>query len=95
MMGVLTQPSPKSQLAGAAALSASAATRLVNRLEDVACSPGSSAPTTGAASTPGSPAAGHEVLATARPVHDRALEQALAEARTRPELVELVDDVLG
>ncbi|GAB2588221.1 hypothetical protein Aab01nite_49050 [Paractinoplanes abujensis] len=40
------------QLARAAALSGSATTRLVNRLEDGACSGASCAPTTGVASTP-------------------------------------------
>ena len=46
------------QLARAAALSSSATTRLVNRLEERACCGGSCARTTGAVSTPSSPQRG-------------------------------------
>ena len=50
-----------------------------------ACSPGSSAPTTGAGSTPSSRGR-TPLLDRARPTHDRTLEAAMAEAGERPEL---------
>ncbi|EWS81621.1 MarR family winged helix-turn-helix transcriptional regulator [Brachybacterium phenoliresistens] len=80
-----------SQLARAAALSASAATRLVNRLEDrglltrVLCADdrrGIYTELTPAAVT---------LLEQARPTHDRVLTEVLDEARDREELAPLVD----
>jgi DNA-binding MarR family transcriptional regulator len=79
------------QLARAAALSASATTRLVNRLEDrglltrILCADDRRGIYTEL--TP----AGRELLEEARPVHDATLERALAEARGVPELAPLVD----
>jgi DNA-binding MarR family transcriptional regulator len=79
------------QLARASALSPSATTRLVNRLEEralltrVLCEDdrrGIYTELTGA---------GHQLLDTARPVHDSALARALADARELPELAPLVD----
>ncbi len=73
------------QLARAAALSASATTRLVNRLEDrglltrILCADDRRGIYTEL--TP----AGRELLEEARPVHDATLERALAEARGVPE----------
>lgn len=82
------------QLAQAAALSPSAATRLVNRLEErgllvrVLCEDDRRGIYTEL--TP----AGRSALQAARPVHDEALGTALAEARSRPELTPLVDEVV-
>jgi len=79
------------QLARAAALSASATTRLVNRLEDrglltrILCADDRRGIYTEL--TP----AGRELLEEARPVHDATLERALTEARGVPELAPLVD----
>ncbi|MDR6611617.1 MarR family transcriptional regulator [Leifsonia sp. 1010] len=79
------------QLARASALSPSATTRLVNRLEDrglltrILCDDdrrGIYTELTGD---------GHELLDTARPVHDAALSRALDGARQVPELAPLVD----
>jgi DNA-binding MarR family transcriptional regulator len=79
------------QLARASALSPSATTRLVNRLEEralltrVLCEDdrrGIYTELTGA---------GHQLLDAARPVHDSALARALAGARELPELAPLVD----
>ncbi|MFF9564238.1 MarR family winged helix-turn-helix transcriptional regulator [Leifsonia sp. NPDC014704] len=79
------------QLARASALSPSATTRLVNRLEDrglltrILCDDdrrGIYTELTGD---------GHELLDTARPVHDAALSRALDGARHVPELAPLVD----
>jgi DNA-binding MarR family transcriptional regulator len=79
------------QLARASALSPSATTRLVNRLEErglltrVDCLDdrrGIYTELTGG---------GHQLLDRARPIHDAALEQALAEARDVPELAALVE----
>ncbi|MGE9782440.1 MarR family transcriptional regulator [Janibacter sp. CX7] len=80
-----------SQLARAAALSSSATTRLVNRLEDrglltrIICADDRRGIYTEL--TP----AGRELLETARPTHHRVLEQALDEAQEQPELAPLVD----
>lgn len=79
------------QLARASALSPSATTRLVNRLEErglltrVDCLDDRRGIYTELT------AGGHELLDRARPVHDAALEQALAEARDIPELAALVE----
>jgi DNA-binding MarR family transcriptional regulator len=78
------------QLARAAALSASATTRLINRLEErgllarVLCADDRRGIYTEL--TP----AGSDLLATARPTHDRVLEETLAEAASFPELAPLV-----
>ena len=79
------------QLARAAALSGSATTRLVTRLEDrglltrILCADDRRGIYTEL--TPG----GKRLLADAKPTHDQTLERALAEARETPELVPLVD----
>ena len=79
------------QLARASALSPSATTRLVNRLEDrdlltrVLCEDDRRGIYTELT------AAGHELLDAARPVHDAALSRALDGARAVPELAPLVD----
>lgn len=79
------------QLARAAALSPSATTRLVNRLEDrdllrrIICADDRRGIYTEL--TP----AGRALLTAARPTHDRALTHALAEAEATPELGPLVD----
>ncbi len=78
------------QLARAAALSSSAATRLVNRLEDrglltrILCADDRRGIYTEL--TP----AGRRLLAKAKPTHDATLEAALAEAEQTPELAPLV-----
>ena len=78
------------QLARATALSASATTRLVTRLEDrglltrVLCADDRRGIYTELT------AAGEKALASARPTHDRALEDALTEAEAIPELAPLV-----
>lgn len=78
------------QLGRATALSPSATTRLVNRLEDrglltrILCQDDRRGIYTELTAT------GSELLALARPVHDEALEQALAEAEQLPELAALV-----
>lgn len=80
-----------SQLARAAALSASAATRLVNRLQDrglltrVLCADDRRGIYTEL--TP----AGVDLLEEARPTYDRILEETLQEARDIPELSPLVE----
>ncbi|MEO5780396.1 MarR family winged helix-turn-helix transcriptional regulator [Arthrobacter oryzae] len=79
------------QLARASALSASATTRLVNRLEErglltrILCAEDRRGIYTEL--TPG----GITLLERTRPVHDATLEQALAEAQQVPELAPLVD----
>lgn len=79
-----------SQLARAAALSPSASTRLVNRLEDrglltrILCADDRRGIYTEL--TP----AGRALLRRARPTHDRALAEAVAEAEATPELADLV-----
>lgn len=81
------------QLARAAALSSSATTRLVTRLEDrglltrILCADDRRGIYTEL--TP----AGWELLAAARPTHERVLREALAEAAEQPELRTLVDAV--
>jgi len=83
------------QLAGATALSSSATTRLVNRLEDrglltrILCADDRRGIYTELT------VAGETLLLTARPVHDAALERALAAAREAPELTPLVDALHG
>lgn len=83
------------QLSRATALSASATTRLVNRLEErglltrILCLDDRRGIYTELTNS------GAAVLADARPVHDRALEAALAAAREVPELAGLVDAVPG
>lgn len=79
------------QLARATALSASATTRLVNRLEErglltrILCADDRRGIYTELT------AAGQTLLTEARPVHDDTLERALADAREVPELASLVD----
>ncbi|WP_370619879.1 MarR family winged helix-turn-helix transcriptional regulator [Mumia sp. Pv 4-285] len=83
------------QLARAAALSPSATTRLVNRLEDrgiltrILCADDRRGIYTEL--TP----QGRALLDDARPVHDDVLERTLEEARSVPELKTLVDVVSG
>ncbi|WP_213815138.1 MarR family winged helix-turn-helix transcriptional regulator [Glaciihabitans sp. dw_435] len=78
------------QLGRATALSPSATTRLVNRLEDralltrILCLDDRRGIYTELT------AAGQELLTRARPVHDATLERALADARELPELAPLV-----
>ncbi|MGG7464833.1 MULTISPECIES: MarR family winged helix-turn-helix transcriptional regulator [unclassified Plantibacter] len=79
------------QLARAAALSSSATTRLVNRLEDralltrILCADDRRGIYTELT------AAGHALLEAARPVHDRALAASLESAEALPELAPLVE----
>ena len=79
------------QLARAAALSPSATTRLVNRLEDrdlltrILCADDRRGIYTELT------AAGRRLLDDARPTHDQALEQTLGAAEQTPELAPLVD----
>jgi DNA-binding MarR family transcriptional regulator len=79
------------QLARASALSASATTRLVNRLEDralltrILCAEDRRGIYTELT------ASGVALLEEARPIHDTTLERALAEAQEMPELAPLVD----
>ena len=81
------------QLARAAALSASATTRLVNRLEDrgllarIVCADDRRGIYTEL--TP----AGERLLTEARPAHDRVLEESLSEAAAIPELESLAASV--
>lgn len=81
------------QLARAAALSSSATTRLVTRLEDrglltrILCADDRRGIYTEL--TP----SGVALLEAARPTHDRTLEEALQEAGEQPELASLVDAV--
>jgi DNA-binding MarR family transcriptional regulator len=81
------------QLARAAALSPSATTRLVNRLEDrglltrILCREDRRGIYTELTET------GRELLASARPTHDEALSAALEQARQTPELAELADSL--
>jgi DNA-binding MarR family transcriptional regulator len=79
------------QLARATALSASATTRLVNRLEDrglltrILCADDRRGIYTELTES------GIKLLEEARPTHDATLERALAEAQQVPELAPLVD----
>ena len=81
------------QLARAAALSPSATTRLVNRLEDrglltrILCREDRRGIYTELTE------AGRELLTQARPTHDEALSAALDEARRTPELAALADSL--
>ena len=83
------------QLARAAALSPSATTRLVNRLEDrglltrILCADDRRGIYTEL--TP----AGRKLYERARPLHDAALEQVLQEAAAQPELAPVVDALHG
>lgn len=78
------------QLARATALSASATTRLVTRLEDrglltrILCADDRRGIYTELT------AAGVELLENSRPIHDETLERALTEAQKQPELAHLV-----
>lgn len=82
-----------SQLARAAALSSSATTRLVNRLEDralltrILCADDRRGIYTELTEQ------GRDLLQQARPTHDRVLEAALSDAREQPELAPLVDSL--
>jgi DNA-binding MarR family transcriptional regulator len=79
------------QLGRATALSPSATTRLVNRLEErglltrVLCADDRRGIYTELTEP------GQALLADARPVHEQTLERALSEARDMPELAPLVD----
>jgi DNA-binding MarR family transcriptional regulator len=83
------------QLARAAALSPSATTRLVNRLEDrglltrVLCADDRRGIYTELTS------AGQALYEHARPIHDETLERVLAEAATQPELSPVVEALHG
>ena len=83
------------QLARAAALSPSATTRLVNRLEDralisrVLCADDRRGIYTELT------AIGRSLYEQARPIHDETLERVLAEAEQRPELAPVVDALQG
>lgn len=83
------------QLARAAALSPSATTRLVNRLEDralltrILCADDRRGIYTELTS------AGRALYEQARPIHDAALERVLAEAANEPELAPVVDALHG
>lgn len=83
------------QVSRATALSPSATTRLVTRLEDrgllrrILCMDDRRGIYTELTQT------GADLLATAQPVHDQALSKALQDAREVPELAHLVDAVPG
>ena len=83
------------QLARAAALSPSATTRLVNRLEDralisrVLCADDRRGIYTELT------AIGRSLYGRARPIHDETLERVLAEAEQRPELAPVVEALQG
>jgi len=83
------------QLARATALSASAITRLVNRLEDrglltrILCADDRRGIYTELTTS------GVALLEDVRPAHDATLERALAEAQAVPELAALVDALPG
>ncbi|MEJ6489247.1 MarR family transcriptional regulator [Leucobacter sp. USCH14] len=83
------------QLAGVAALSPSATTRLVNRLEDrglltrVLCADDRRGIYTELT------AAGRELYQQARPLHDAALERILSQAEERPELAPVMRALQG
>ncbi|WP_129659893.1 MarR family winged helix-turn-helix transcriptional regulator [Rothia uropygialis] len=84
-----------SQLRRAAALSPSATTRLVNRLQDrglltrILCEDDRRGIYTEL--TP----SGRKTLNEAKPTHDAALERAAQKARETPELTELAEEILG
>ncbi|WP_210495479.1 MarR family transcriptional regulator [Patulibacter sp. SYSU D01012] len=79
------------QLSAAAVLSQSATTRLVTRLEDRGLLSRYLCPTDRRGIYTEVTPAGQELLAAARPTHDRVLREALDEAREVPELAPLVD----
>ncbi|MEV4812436.1 MarR family winged helix-turn-helix transcriptional regulator [Micromonospora avicenniae] len=79
------------QLARAAALSGSATTRLVTRLEERGLLTRWLCPDDRRGIYTELTPAGSELLAEARPTHDRVLAGALAEAEQIPELAPLVD----
>ena len=79
------------QLSGAVVLSQSATTRLVTRLEDRGLLARYLCPTDRRGIYTEVTDKGHELLALARPTHDRALAESLAEAGGIPELKPLVE----
>jgi DNA-binding MarR family transcriptional regulator len=79
------------QLARAAALSSSATTRLVNRLEDRGLLARYLCPDDRRGIYTEVTKAGRKLLDRARPTHDAVLEATLAEARETPELAPLVE----
>jgi len=79
------------QLSGAVVLSQSATTRLVTRLEDRGLLARYLCPTDRRGIYTEVTDKGHELLALARPTHDRALAESLAEAEGIPELKPLVE----
>ncbi|MFI2606641.1 MarR family winged helix-turn-helix transcriptional regulator [Kitasatospora sp. NPDC018619] len=81
------------QLARAAALSSSATTRLVSRLEDRGLLSRFLCVDDRRGIYTELTAEGRELLASARPVHDAALEATLAEATEVPELAPLVESL--
>lgn len=78
------------QLSSVVALSQSATTRLVGRLEDRGLLQRYLCPTDRRGIYTELTEQGRLLLESARPGHDRALERALADAATRPELAPLV-----
>ncbi|WP_308817418.1 MarR family winged helix-turn-helix transcriptional regulator [Pseudonocardia alni] len=78
------------QLSSVVVLSQSATTRLVGRLEDRGLLQRYLCPTDRRGIYTELTEQGRLLLESARPGHDRALEQALADAATRPELAPLV-----
>jgi DNA-binding MarR family transcriptional regulator len=81
------------QLSNAVVLSQSATTRLVTRLEDRGYLTRYICATDRRGIYTEVTEAGQQLLAAARPTHDRALEEALAEAAELPELAPLVDTI--
>ncbi|SDY16983.1 DNA-binding transcriptional regulator, MarR family [Amycolatopsis xylanica] len=78
------------QLSNAVVLSQSATTRLVNRLEDRGLLQRYLCPTDRRGIYTEVTPSGRELLEAARPTHDSALAEALAEAESLPELAPLV-----
>jgi DNA-binding MarR family transcriptional regulator len=78
------------QLSTAVVLSQSATTRLVTRLEDRSLLQRHLCPTDRRGIYTEVTPAGHELLEMARPAHDSALAEALADAEQLPELAPLV-----
>lgn len=79
------------QLSNAVVLSQSATTRLVSRLEDRGLLARYLCPTDRRGIYTEVTVKGHELLAAARPTHDQALTESLAEAEGMPELKPLVE----
>lgn len=79
------------QLSNAVVLSQSATTRLVTRLEDRGLLARYLCPTDRRGIYTEVTEKGHELLALARPTHDQALAESLAEAEGMPELKPLVE----